>query len=90
MNTWAGIGLCMLGNYDTEVFSAAHQKDLEKVIAAICRRYKLKWNNVSYHSARAAAPTPWDSAVYQTTHCPGAHVQDKAQEISDHVRENLQ
>ena len=89
-NTWARIGLCMLGNYDTEVFSAAHQKDLEKVIAAICRRYKLKWNNVSYHSARAAAPTPWDSAVYQTTHCPGAHVQDKAQEISDHVRENLQ
>ena len=83
-NTPSGIGICMLGNYDTEAFSAAHQKDLEKALAAICRRYKLTWDRVSFHSARAAVPP-----VYETTDCPGANVTFKAKEISNHVEENL-
>jgi len=84
-NTPSGIGICMLGNYDTEAFSAAHQKDLEKSLAAICRRYNLTSDEVSFHSARAAIPP-----VYEETNCPGANVRSKAKEISDHVKENLQ
>ncbi len=78
-NTAAGIGICMLGNYDTEAFSQTHQKNLEKVLTAICRRYKLTTSTLSYHAAR--------SVTQPTTHCPGANVIPKSQEIADHVRQ---
>ena len=83
--TPAGIGICMLGNYNTEAFTAAHQKDLEKALSAICRRYKLTANKLTYHQALAAKPI-----VYETTDCPGSNVIEKANEILDHFRQNLQ
>lgn len=83
-NTLSGIGLCMLGNYDTEVFPAALQKDLEKATSAICRRYKLTYDKISYHAARAAA-----APVYETTDCPGTNVQAQTTDISNHIHENL-
>lgn len=48
-NTAAGIGICVLGNYDTEAFTSVHQKDLEKAISAICRRYKIAGYKLTYH-----------------------------------------
>jgi hypothetical protein len=75
----------MLGNYETEAFTAAHQKDLEKAISAMCRRYKLTEDKVSYHGARAAV-----APVVETTACPGANVTTKSKDISDNIRKNLQ
>jgi hypothetical protein len=74
----------MLGNYETEAFTAAHRKNLEKSLSAICRRYKLTADKVSYHAARAKVVP-----VVETTACPGANVQAQWKNISDHVTENL-
>jgi hypothetical protein len=74
----------MLGNYETEVFTAAHRKNLEKALSAICRRYKLTENKVSYHAARAAV-----APIVEATVCPGANVQAQSIDILDHVTENL-
>jgi len=83
-NTPSGIGICMLGNYDTEAFTAVHRKDLEKAVSAICRRYKLTADKVSHHAARAAI-----APVVETTDCPGTNVQSQSKDISDHITENL-
>ena len=86
-NTAAGIGICMLGNYNTEAFTAAHQKDLEKAITAICRRYKLTSNRITYHKAlRNSPPVVSD----KDTDCPGTNVILKANEMRDHIFQNLQ
>ncbi len=84
-NTLAGIAICVLGNYDSEAFSAAHQTDLEKALTAICRRYRVTGDRVSYHAQQAAKPP-----VVETTHCPGANIIPKAAEIRQHVQANLQ
>jgi hypothetical protein len=81
-NTAAGIGICILGDYEgTEAFPAARQEALEKALSAIARRHKLTSSKVSYHQARATT---------NPTECPGSNVIPKAPDIIKNVGRNLQ
>ena len=84
-NTPAGIGICVMGDYESEAFPAARQKHLEKLISAVCRRYKLFHNQVDYHRARAFVPP-----VTNSSECPGANIISKSSDILDNIFENLQ
>ncbi len=56
-NTVAGFGLCTMGDYESsegnESWPASRQKAIEKVISAVCRRYKLGFEKISYHQNMA-------------------------------------
>ena len=81
-NTAAGIGICILGDYEgTEAFPAARQEALEKALSAIARRHKLTSSKVSYHQSLATT---------NPTECPGSNVIPKAPDIIKNVGRNLQ
>jgi len=80
-NTVAGIGICILGDYEgVEAFPASRREALEKALSAIARRYKIGANKVSYHQARATT---------NPTECPGSNVISKAPDILKNVKMNL-
>ena len=85
-NTVAGIGFCTMGDYEAtegnEAWPAARQKDLEKVVSALCRRYKLPASKLSYHKVMALAASP--------SLCPGSNYIPSIPDIIKHVTENLQ
>ncbi|MES2735651.1 MAG: choice-of-anchor D domain-containing protein [Verrucomicrobiota bacterium] len=85
-NTVAGIGFCTMGDYEgtegNETWPAARQKDLEKAVSALCRRYKLPAAKLSYHKALAVSPGG--------SLCPGSNYIPTIPDIIKHVTENLQ
>lgn len=83
-NTLAGLGICVLGNYDNpfgDDFSAARQQNLEKNITALCRRYGLVAGLTSYHQAMAL---PGHFTV-----CPGIRAFSQINSIKLNVFNNL-
>jgi hypothetical protein len=85
-NTVAGIGFCTMGDYEgtegNEPWSAARQKDLEKAVSALCRRYKIPSSKLSYHKVMALVASP--------SKCPGSNYIQTIPDIIKHVNENLQ
>ena len=85
-NTVAGIGFCTMGDYEAtegnEAWPATRQKDLEKAVSALCRRYKLPASKLSYHKVMALAASP--------SSCPGSNYIPSIPDIIKHVTENLQ
>jgi hypothetical protein len=85
-NTVAGIGFCTMGDYEgtegNEAWPSARQKDLEKAVSALCRRYKLPASKLSYHKVMARAASQ--------SLCPGSNYIPSIPEIIKHVTENLQ
>ena len=85
-NTVAGIGFCTMGDYEgtegNEPWPAARQKDLEKAVSALCRRYKIPSSKLSYHKVMALAASP--------SVCPGSNYIPTIPDIIKHVNENLQ
>jgi hypothetical protein len=78
-NFEAGIGLCLLGDYETEAVDLNQQRALEKAMTALCRRYGLVSSQLTYHSQLAGDMRP----------CPGQNIKAKFDEIVEHVMENL-
>lgn len=82
-NTVAGIGFCTMGDYEgTEAWPAARQKDLEKAVSALCRRYKIAVSKISYHKTLSLSTPP--------SKCPGSNYIPSIPDIVRHVTENLQ
>jgi hypothetical protein len=88
-NTMAGIGFCVMGDYEladgNEVLPTARQKEFEKAISALCRRYKIQSSMLSHHKAMAAAAIPPSERT-----CPGSNFIPAMSDIIKHVDENLQ
>jgi hypothetical protein len=85
-NTVAGIGFCTMGDYEgtegNEPWPAARQKDLEKAVSALCRRYKIPSSKLSYHKVMALVASP--------SECPGSNYIQTIPDIIKHVNESLQ
>jgi len=83
-NTAAGIGICMMADYESEAFTPAMQKNLEKVLIATCRRYNIERKNVSYHRAVQIA-----NSVSNPSLCAGANAIAKNPEVISNITKNL-
>ena len=81
-NTNAGIGFCMLGNYEDNTFNDSRKKSMLKNVIALARRHKLGASKVKYHLQMDLTPTADDK-------CPGKHVIDVWSDIIDFIKEHL-
>jgi N-acetyl-anhydromuramyl-L-alanine amidase AmpD len=81
-NTEAGIGICLLGNYEgKESFPNARKQFIQKYLVALCRRHNLSETKVSYHKAMAKQNHP--------TKCPGSNIIRIFPEIINYIKEHL-
>ena len=83
-NTAAGIGFCLLGDYQSTgepAFTSARRLALEKALTALCRRHDLVATDISYHQAMALPAYP--------TECPGTNVIVQMPSVVSNVIENL-
>jgi hypothetical protein len=75
-----------MGDYEgtegNEPWPAARQKDLEKAVSALCRRYKIPSSKLSYHKVMALVASP--------SECPGSNYIQTIPDIIKHVNESLQ
>jgi hypothetical protein len=80
-NTVAGIGVCLMGDYEAtegnEALSFLHQQRLERVLAALCIRYRIHHSQISYHQMLAVGSG--------ASLCPGSNVIPKIPYIIDSV-----
>ncbi len=81
-NTDAGIGVCLLGDFENNAFTEARRKSLEKTVTGLCRRFDIDAIKVSYHKHRTVNGN--------VTACPGANCIAKEKEIFQSIYFNLQ
>lgn len=81
-NTEAGIGMCTLGDYEgVEGFTISRQREVEKTVSAIARRYDVKPWKISWHKKLSHA---------EPSVCPGTNFIPKIPDITENVRKNVE
>lgn len=84
-NTVAGLGLCMMGDFEStegdEQLGYWAQVGLQRIIAALCLRYRITAQQISYHRVLS---------VGSPSLCPGSNFIPKIPEIIQRVSETIQ
>ena len=90
-NTAAGISVCVLGNYDldglltvADIFTEDKKKNLEKVLTALCRRYKVDSSKITYHQDLAQQQPRSEDTI-----CPGTRIIVQMRQLIEEAKKNL-
>lgn len=84
-NTVAGLGFCTMGDFEStegnERLSDIQQIRIERILAALCIRYRIAPEQISYHR---------ELSVGKPSLCPGSNFIPRIPEITRRVRSYLQ